>query len=53
MKPHKWAKEIKALNELHKHQKCIESEIMANKIHSEKTYWLKVDTWKLEGIRNE
>jgi hypothetical protein len=42
-----------ALNQLHKYQKCLESEILTNKIYSEQTYWLKVDTWTIQRKRDE
>lgn len=43
----------KALTQLYQHQKCLESEILTNQIYTEKTYWLKVDTWIVQRKRDE
>lgn len=45
--------EKKALFEIHKYYKCLESEVLINKILSTQYYWLKTDTWAVERKRNE
>lgn len=42
-----------ALNQLHKHQKCIESEILTNYIYSNQYYWLKADSYTVQRKRDE
>jgi hypothetical protein len=41
-----------AYKQLQKYQKCIESEILTNNIYANQYYWLKVDTYTIQRMRD-